>query len=334
MRILLTPNLSRSVRSLAEELLPPACSLDIMAASHPGYDGALARAECLMGLPRARVDGAWLARAPRLALIQLLRAGHDLVDLAATERAGIQVATVGDTTSAAVAEHCLMLMLALCRKLRWQHDAVVTGGWLTVKPWQLPSGDVDRVPEVHFDGLAGRTLGLLGVGEIGSRVARLASAFGMTVQGLAHRPGEHARHGVPLLSLAALLETSDVVSLHLRLSAETTRIMNAEAFARMRRGAFLVNTARGELVDERALAGALARGQLAGAALDTLQNEPPAPDHPLLGRPEVLLTPHTAWLTRESWRRVLAFGFANVARFRAGQPLLGLVRPGSENQRA
>ena len=174
---------------------------------------------------------------------------------------------------------------------------------------------------------AGRTLGLLGVGEIGSRVAKLASAFGMTVQGLAHRPGEQVRHGVPLVALATLLETSDVVSLHLRLSAETRRIMNAEAFARMRHGSFLVNTARGELVDEEALAGALARGQLAGAALDTLQHEPPAPDHPLLGRPEVLLTPHTAWLTRESWRRTLAFGFANVERFRAGQPLRSLVRP-------
>jgi len=328
MRILLTPNLPRSVRGLAEELLPPACSLEIMAASNSGYNDAVAAAECIMGLPRARFDEAFLARAPKLALIQLLRAGHELVDLAATERAGIQVATVGDTTSGTVAEHCLMLMLALCRNLRWQHAAVVNGAWLAAKPWQLPSGDVDSVPEVHFDGLAGRTLGLIGVGEIGSRVARLASAFGMTVQGLARRPGEDARGNVPLVPLATLLETSDVISLHLRLSADTTRIMNAEAFARMRPGSFLVNTARGELVDEDALVAALASGQLAGAALDTLQKEPPAPDHPLLKRPDVLLTPHTAWLTRESWRRTLEYGFANVERFRSGRPLKSLVRPG------
>jgi phosphoglycerate dehydrogenase-like enzyme len=327
MRILLTPNLPRSVRSLAEELLPPACSLEIMAASNSGYNDAVAAAECIMGLPRARFDEAFLARAPRLALIQLLRAGHELVDLAATERAGIKVATVGDTTSGTVAEHCLMLMLALCRNLRWQHDAVVNGAWLVAKPWQLPSGDVDSVPEVHFDGLAGRTLGLMGVGEIGSRVARLASAFGMTVQGLARREDERTRGDVPLVPLATLLETSDVISLHLRLSAATKGIMNAEAFARMRPGAFLVNTARGELVDEEALVAALASGRLAGAALDTLQKEPPAPDHPLLARPEVLLTPHTAWLTRESWRRTLEFGFANVERFRSGQPLKSLVRP-------
>jgi glycerate dehydrogenase len=204
----------------------------------------------------------------------------------------------------------------------------VNRGWLAAKPWQLPNGDVDSVPEVDFDGLAGRTLGLLGVGEIGARVAQLASAFGMTVQGLARRPDDHARGGVPLVPLATLLATSDVVSLHLRLSAETSRIMNAQAFAGMRRGAFLVNTARGELVDEAALVDALARGQLAGAALDTLQHEPPAPDHPLLGRPDVLLTPHTAWLTRESWRRTLAFGFANVERFRTGQPLHSRVQPG------
>ncbi len=327
MRILLTPNLPRSVRRLAEELAPPGCSLDIMAASHPGYGDALAAADCLMGLPRARLDQAFLARAPRLALVQLLRTGHELVDLEAAERAGIQVATVGDTTSGTVAEHCLMLMLALCRRLRWQHDAVVGGGWLAVKPWQLPDGDVDRVPEVHFDGLAGRTLGILGLGQIGTRVARLASAFGMTVQALARRPGEPSRGGVPLVPLPVLLETSDVVSLHLRLSAGTARIMNAEAFARMKPGGFLVNTARGELVDEVALADALASGRLAGAALDTLQREPPPADHPLLGRPDVLLTPHTAWLTRESWRRTLEFGFANVARFRDGQPLHGRVRP-------
>jgi phosphoglycerate dehydrogenase-like enzyme len=327
MRILLTPNLPRSVRALAAELVPPACSLDILAASHPGYDQAVAAAECIMGLPRARFDAAFLARAPRLALIQLLRAGHELIDLAAAERAGIQVATVGDTTAGTVAEHCLMLMLAVCRKLRQQHDAVVTGGWLAVKPWQLPSGDVDSVPELQLDGLAGRTLGIVGVGRIGSRVARLGAALGMTVQGTGHRPDEREHGGVPLVALASLLESSDVVSLHLPLTAETWRIMNAEAFARMRRGAFLVNTARGELIDEDALAGALARGQLAGAALDTLQHEPPAPDHPLLGRPDVLLTPHTAWLTHGSWRRILEFGFANVERFRTGQPLHSVVLP-------
>ncbi|MDQ3364390.1 MAG: hypothetical protein M3680_03085 [Myxococcota bacterium] len=327
MRILLTPNLPRSVRHVAEELLPPGCALAIMAASHPGYDEEVAAAGCIMGLPRARFDAAFLARAPQLRLIQLLRAGHELVDLAATERAGIQVATVGDTTSGTVAEHCLMMMLALCRKLRWQHAAVVNGDWLVAKPWQLPSGEVDSVPEVAFDGLAGRTLGILGLGEIGLRVARLATAFGMTVQGLARRPDEATRDGIPLVPLATLLETSDVVSLHLRLSPATRGIINAEAFARMRPGAFLVNTARGELVDEEALVAALDSRRLAGAALDTLQKEPPAPDHPLLRRDDVLLTPHTAWLTRESWRRTLGFGFANVTRFLAGEPLRSSVRP-------
>jgi phosphoglycerate dehydrogenase-like enzyme len=323
MRILLTPNLPRSVRRIAEELLPPGCALDIMAPSHPGYEAALAAAECLMGLPRARLDESFLARAPRLLLIQLLRSGHELVDLPAAARRGIQVATVGDTTAGAVAEHCLMLMLALCRRLRWQHDAVVSGRWLHAKPWQLPGGDVDSVPEVSFDGLAGRALGIVGVGEIGARVARLAAAFGMTVRGAAHRPApaETERAGFPLVPLEALLETSDVVSLHLRLSPGTARIMDARAFARMRRGAYLVNTARGELVDEAALIDALDSGQLAGAALDTLQKEPPPADHPLLGRSDVLLTPHTAWLSRESWRKTLEFGFANVARHRAGQPL-------------
>ncbi len=325
MRILLTPNLPRSVRALAEQLLPSGCSLEIMAASHPGYEASVADAECIMGLPRARFDTAFFARAPKLRLIQLMRSGHELVDLEAAEHAGVQVATVGDATSSIVAEHCIMLMLAACHKLRWQHEAVVTGRWLVAKPWQLPSGDVDSVPEIQFDGLAGRTLGILGVGEIGSRVAALARAFGMTVQGWARRPGDSARGDIPLVPLDTLLETSHVISLHLRLSPDTAKIMNAAAFARMRPGGYLVNTARGELVDEDALVEALATGKLAGAALDTLQKEPPPSDHPLLARPDVTLTPHTAWLTTESWRRTLAFGFANVERFRAGQPLSSRV---------
>jgi phosphoglycerate dehydrogenase-like enzyme len=322
MHILLTPNVPRTVRALAEELLPGSCTLEIMAASHPGYTAAVTAADCIMGLPRGRFDAAFFASAPRLRLIQLLRVGHELVDLAAAARAGVRVATVGDATASPVAEHCLMLMLALCRRLRWQHQAVETGGWLAAKPWQLPSGQVDSVPEIQFDGLAGRTLGLIGIGEIGGRVARLASAFGMSVQGAAHHPGEHERAGVPLVPLPVLLETSDVVSLHVRLTPDTRMMMNAAAFARMRRGAFLVNTARGELVDEAALADALTRGHLAGAALDTLTQEPPPVDHPLLHRADVLLTPHTGWLTRDSWRRVLELGYANVERFRAGQPLL------------
>jgi len=327
MRILLTPNLPRAVRALAAELLPAGCALEILSPAHPGFADALAAAGCLMGLPRARIDEAFLARAPRLALIQLLRVGHEIVDRAAVARAGVRLATVCDTTAGAVAEHCLMLMLAACRDLRGQHAAVTGGRWLEIKPWQLPSGDVDSVPEVRFDGLAGRSLGLLGVGQIGGRVARLAESFGMTVRGLAHRPGERERAGVPLVPLEELLEASDVVSLHLPLTPATTRVMNAAAFARMRRGAILVNTARGGLVDEAALLEALESGRLAGAALDTLAREPPPPDHPLLGRADVLLTPHTAWLTGESWRRTLAFGFANVERLRAGRPLESEIVP-------
>ena len=321
MRILLVPNLPRSVRGLAHELLPAGCTLEIMAASHPGYGEAVAAAECLMGLPRTKFDEAFFASAPRLKLVQLMRAGHELVDLAAAAKAGVTVATVGNTTSSIVAEHCLMMMLALTHKLRWQHEAVVSGGWLVAKPWQLPSGDVDSVPEIRFDGLAGRTLGILGLGEIGSRVAKLATAFGMTVIALQRRADETERDGITTVPLETLLATSDVVSLHLRLSKDTKGVMSAAAFARMKRGAYLVNTARGELVDEDALVAALDGGQLAGAALDTLQKEPPAPDHPLLKRADVVLTPHTAWLTSESWRRTLEFAFDNITRYRTDQPL-------------
>lgn len=325
MRILLVPNLPRSVRDLAHQLLPEGCMLEIMAPAHPGFAEVLATAECFMGLPRNRMDEAFFARAPKLKLVQLMRAGHELIDLRAAAAAGVQVATVGDTTSAIVAEHCLMLMLALTRRLRWQHDAVVNGQWLVAKPWQLPNGDVDSVPEQRFDGLAGRTLGILGLGEIGSRVARLASAFGMSVQALARRPEDGFRDGIPRVSLDTLLATSDVVSLHLRLSDQTRGIIDAAALAKLKPRSYLINTARGELVDETALLAALERGQLAGAALDTLEKEPPAQEHPLLRRDDVLLTPHTAWLTTESWARCLQYAYANVVRAREGTPLASHV---------
>ncbi|MEJ7602120.1 MAG: hypothetical protein WKG01_29760 [Kofleriaceae bacterium] len=209
MRILLTPNLPRSVRALAHELAPAGCTLEIMAASHPGYADAVASAECLIGLPRNRFDDAFFARAPQLRLVQLMRAGHELIDLAAAARANVQVATVGATTSAIVAEHCLMLMLALGRKLRWQHEAVTGGGWLVAKPWQLPSGDVDSVPR-SFDGLGGRTLGILGLGEIGTR---RAAGERIRHDGAGARPRRRA--GARWHSagpVGDLLETSDVGS--------------------------------------------------------------------------------------------------------------------------
>lgn len=325
MRILLTPNLPRTVRELAHSLVPQGCSLEILAASHPDYAKAVASSQCLMGLPRTKFDEAFFASAPELKLIQLLRAGHELIDLPAAARAGVQVATVGEMTSAIVAEHTVMMMLALCKKLRWQDTAVRTNQWLVAKPWQRPAGDVDSVPEIIFQGLGGRTLGLMGLGAIGMRVARLAEAFGMKVQALA-RGKAGTTDGIPRVSLDELLASSDVVSLHLRLSPETKNLMNADAFAKLKPGAYFVNTARGELVDEAALLAALESGRLAGAALDTLAKEPPAPDHPLLSRDDVLLTPHTAWLTSESWQRTLAFGFANVERFRRGEPLESAVR--------
>ncbi len=330
MHVLLTPNLPASVRALAERQLPAGCTLEIMAASHPDYAGrGRARAECLMGLPRARFDAAFFARARRsCGLVQLLRAGHELVDLpAAAARPASRSPRSADATASIVAEHCLMLMLALVRKLRWQHEAVVHDRWLVAKPWQLPNGDVDSVPEMVFQGLEGRTLAILGLGAIGSRVA----AARARIRDDRARPGRDSgsENGAgamcPCSRCPSFLAGSDVVSLHLRLSPETKQIIDERALSHVRPGAFLINTARGELVDETALLGALNRGQLAGAALDTLAKEPPPTDHPLLRRDDVLLTPHTAWLTRESWQRTFDVGFANVQRFLNGEALRNLV---------
>jgi len=311
-----------SVRDLATRRLPPAFTLTFASEDTDAFSERLAEAQCLFGVPRGRIDGALLARAPALKLAQLLRKGVDKVDIPACVERGVRVATIGDLTAGAVAEHTLMLMLAVSRKLLWQHEAVVSGRWTHAKPWQLPTDGVDSVPEVAFRGLDGMALGIVGLGPIGRRVATLASAFGMTVRAATRTgtPGS-SRDGIALVDLDQLLESSDIVSLHVGLSEHTRDFIGAAELARMRRGALLINTARGQLVDERALVEALDSGHIAGAGLDTLRSEPPEPRCPLVRHPGVVFTPHTGWLSESSWERAIQFGYDNVVRYTAGEAL-------------
>ena len=229
--------------------------------------------------------------APRLRIIARHGAGSDGVDLAAATAKGIVVTTAGPANAGAVAEYTIALLLALLRKVPQADAGMRQGLWA-------------REPQIG-PALEGRTLGIVGCGAVGQRVARIAQAFGMTVlASVPSRPGNPLP--VPVMPLATLLPRCDVVSLHLRLTANNAGIINAAA---MKPGAFLVNTARGELVDEPALIAALQSGHLAGAALDTYATEPLPADSPLRSMPNVVLSPHVAGQTHDA---ILRVGLATV----------------------
>jgi glycerate dehydrogenase len=254
-----------------------------------------------------------IAALPKLRGIAVLATGVNVVDVAAATVRGIPVSNVPRYSTASVAEHTLALLFELTRHVGLHAGLVRDGAW-SKNPdfcfWQEPLVE-----------LSGLSLGIVGLGEIGSRVALLGRALGMVVLATASRSRPEPPEGVRTAPLDALFRESDVVSLHCPLTPETERLVNAERLRSMKPSALLLNTSRGALIDEPALAGALARGALAGAALDVLSSEPPPADHPLLRAPRCLVTPHQAWTSRAARERLLAATVENVAGLLAGRPL-------------
>jgi phosphoglycerate dehydrogenase-like enzyme len=229
------------------------------------------------------IDASVFAAAPALRVVARYGVGVDRVDLRAAAAAGVVVTSTPGANAAAVAEWSVLLMLALCRPLIAADRAVREGGW----------------PVLAGRELGARTVGLLGLGRIGTLVAERCAACCCAV--IAHDPYvDRAPPGVELVGAGELAARADVLSLHAPLTDATRGIVDRALLARLPEGAVLVNTARGELVDEEALAWALDHGPLAGAALDTLCEEPPRADHPLLGRDDVIVTPHAAPHTAEA----------------------------------
>jgi len=235
--------------------------------------------------------GAVLDAAPALRVIAKHGVGVDSVDVEAATKRGILVMVAGDANAPAVAEMTMAFVLALSRELQ-RFDAVVR------------SGKWDRERD-HGTELRGRTLGLVGFGRIGSRVAELARCFGVHVIAFSRSSVSiDAKLARKAESLESLLAESDIVSLHCPLDSTTRGMMDRRAFSLMKSGALFINTARGALVDEAALAEALTSGHLRGAALDTLVDEPPAPGNPLLSAPNLILTPHNAGVTFSAVERM------------------------------
>jgi phosphoglycerate dehydrogenase-like enzyme len=256
------------------------------------------------------ISGEALRAAAQLKLIQLVSAGFDTLDVALCKELEIPVSNNGGTNSTDVAEHTLTLILAWYRQLGTMDRNVRTGKW----------GAIDSGVSTYT--IAGKTVGLVGLGNIGRKVARLLNAFGAKVlytDAFAVAPEVEKELGVQRVTLEELLVQSDIVSLHVPLNNQTRGLMSDAQFALMKPNALLVNTCRGPVVDEQALIRALQKKQIAGAALDVLAQEPPAADNPLFAMENVLLSPHIAGVTRDTWARRGAFIFANLERVWRGE---------------
>lgn len=258
-------------------------------------------------------SAARIAVAPRLRLIQKIGVGINTIDLDAARRRGIRVANMPGTNTRAVCEATLALMLAVLRRV-----AVLDAATRRGDGWSLDPSFLDDVGEI-----AGRTVGLIGFGAVPRQLAPVLSALGAHV--LFHARRRIDTPSAVQVGLDDLLARADIVSLHLPLDDTTRGLIDARAIARMRRGAILVNTARGALVDEAALVEALRAGHLRGAGLDVFATEPAGADQPLFDLPNVVVTPHVAWLTAETLERSFAVIVENCTRLRDGRDLLNDV---------
>ena len=246
--------------------------------------------------------------------IGVLATGYDIVDVQAARELKISVTNIPTYASASVAEFTFALLLELCHRVGLHAEATRAGEWSRSKDFSFW-----KTPLVE---LAGKTIGIIGLGQIGRRVAEIALAFEMRVlaAGSARRPVPD-RPGIRWCEADELLRQADVVSLHCPLLPQTQEIINAKSIAIMKPSAFLINTARGRLVIEQDLADALNNGRIAGAAVDVLSSEPPSPDNPLLRAKNCIVTPHIAWASKEARTRLLDTAIANVRAFLDGHPV-------------
>lgn len=308
-RLAREPGVSLSVFQVRGQ---PAAAWDILSGAHV-YHVSAAKDE----LPQewfARAE--LLARCPDLLCVSSSGAGYDTVDVAACTAAGVLVVNQAGANAPSVAEHTLGLMLGVSRRML-ESD----------RRMRRETGFSRE--DVMGHEIRDKTLGLVGIGHIGTRVAALASAFGMNV--IATDPflsaEEIARRGARSVSFHELLEKSDFVSLHCPRDGSTLKLMDAAAYARMKKGAIFISTARGGIHDEAALVEALRSGQLAGAGLDVWDQEPPPLDHPLLAMDNVFATFHTAGVTHEARRNIAAMAAEQIAGLLAGERPPRLINP-------
>lgn len=250
---------------------------------------------------------------PELRYVGVLATGYNVVDVAAAKERHIAVTNIPTYGTTAVAQMVFAHLLAICQHVEAHSQAVHQGEWNTNPDWCFWN-----YPLVE---LAGKTMGIVGFGRIGQTVAGIARALGMSVLAFDHHETETGRALAQYVSLEELLRRSDVISMHCPLFPETERMINRDTIAQMKDGVYFINTSRGQLVDEQALADALNSGKVAHAGLDVVYTEPIRTDNPLLKAKNCFITPHIAWAPKESRKRLMDIAVDNLAQFAAGTPV-------------
>ncbi|WP_320170439.1 D-2-hydroxyacid dehydrogenase [Maridesulfovibrio sp.] len=250
---------------------------------------------------------------PKLSFIGVLATGYNVVDLGAAAERKIPVCNVPGYSPPSVAQHVFALLLEFTNRVSMHDLAVKNGEWATQEDfcfWKSPLLE-----------LAGKKMGVVGFGGIGQMVGTIAHGFGMEVLAYAPRPKQAPPYApFRFAGLEELFREADVISLHCPLTADNERFINRDMLESMKSTAILINTARGPLIDEAALAEALCKGKIAGAALDVVEEEPMLPGNPLSGAPNLIITPHIAWATLEARSRLTSIMVGNVASYLRGKP--------------
>lgn len=261
------------------------------------------------------IDEAVLAQFPSIKYIGVCATGYNVVDLDAAAKRGIPVTNVPAYSTDSVAQHTFALLLDLASKITMHAQSVKNGDWTRVNTfcyWNAP------IIEIH-----GKTLGIYGFGHIGKEVAAIAKCFGMRVLVYTAHPEKYRSYEDSRLQFTdadTLFRNSDFITLHCPQTKETTGLICSETIEKMKQGVILINVARGGLVNEQDLAGALKSGRIGGAGLDVIGHEPMQPDHPLLEAPNLLITPHIAWATIEARTRLIETVGANIRAWMEGAP--------------
>ena len=249
--------------------------------------------------------------APNLKLVALFATGYNNVDTLYARQKGVTVCNAGVYSTSAVAQQVFGYILANASKIAEYDADVKKGEWIRSRLFCFFSRPTCE--------LEGKTLGIFGYGAIGSKVAEIGKAFGMNI--LACTRTKKSAEGVTFVDMDTLLERSDYLTLHCPLTDDTRLLFDEKAFAKMKKGAFFINTSRGGVIDEQALADALASGHLSGAGIDVLTTEPMKESCPLLNAPNIIITPHIAWAPLQTRERLLSIVCENLRRFIAGDPI-------------
>ena len=315
-KILFSPKQPPVIMDLVHKLLPAGFELMPADLDTPEFYEAAAQAEYYLGFAR-RMGNDFFRAAPNLKLVQLTSAGYDQVDPEAAKKAKVPVSNNGGANAIAVAEHAMMLMLAVYKRVVQFHNHIVAGNWRVGNP-----------ADVRVHELSSATLGIVGLGNIGKKVARRAKAFDMKVQYYDIKrltEDQEDALGIRFVLYDELLRTSDVVSMHVPLDDTTRKMIGARELALMKPESIIINTCRGPVIDEDALYDTLKAGKIFGAGLDVMVEEPPQPKHKLFSLPNVIFTPHSAGPTWENYIARFRNGFDNIQRVAAGRAPLWVV---------